>query len=211
MKPNSYCTIGIDFQFYLHIKCGETATEAKLSDQRKNNHWVSSLHESKMFQKLFAVLSYLVISTTCTILHQQPIPLLLGLQNHDDPNYSFAYNVNDPHTGDVKSQHESRRGDVVLGQYSLVQPDGVQRTVDYRADVHRGFTATVNNEARPAIHQVAQTTETPEEPLRQSNLNVHIIHYYPSASYTTTSAPVRVAISRTSLHQTISNGHYPLA
>lgn len=29
--------------------------------------------------------------------------------------YDFGYAVNDPHTGDSKSQHESRRGDVVQG------------------------------------------------------------------------------------------------
>ncbi|CAG9784096.1 unnamed protein product [Diatraea saccharalis] len=160
-----------------------------------------------MFQKL-AVLSYLVISTTCTILHQHPIPLLFGLNYHDDPSYSFAYDVNDPHTGDIKSQHESRRGDIVLGQYSLVQPDGVQRTVDYRADMHRGFTATVNNDVRPVVHQLPQVTEVPEEIPRQSNINVHIVHPYPTASYTT-SSPASIAISRTNLHQTISNGLNP--
>lgn len=31
--------------------------------------------------------------------------------------YDFGYAVNDPHTGDSKSQQESRRGDVVQGRY----------------------------------------------------------------------------------------------
>ncbi|VVC93495.1 unnamed protein product, partial [Leptidea sinapis] len=35
------------------------------------------------------------------------------------PKYDFAYSVSDPHTGDHKSQHESRDGDVVHGSYSL--------------------------------------------------------------------------------------------
>lgn len=35
------------------------------------------------------------------------------------PKYAFKYGVNDYHTGDVKSQHETRDGDVVKGQYSL--------------------------------------------------------------------------------------------
>ncbi|KAJ8979014.1 hypothetical protein NQ317_012709 [Molorchus minor] len=39
-------------------------------------------------------------------------------------NYEFGYSVNDPHTGDSKSQHEVRSGDVVEGSYSLVEPDG---------------------------------------------------------------------------------------
>ncbi|KAF5297743.1 hypothetical protein FQR65_LT09917 [Abscondita terminalis] len=50
------------------------------------------------------------------------------------PKYSFNYGVTDLHTGDVKSQHESRVGGVVKGQYSLVEPDGSIRTVDYNAD-----------------------------------------------------------------------------
>lgn len=52
--------------------------------------------------------------------------------------YEFSYSVEDPQTGDHKSQHESREGDVVKGQYSLVQPDGAVRTVDYTADAHNG-------------------------------------------------------------------------
>ena len=55
------------------------------------------------------------------------------------PKYAFKYGVNDYHTGDVKSQHETRDGDVVKGQYSLVEPDGSIRTVDYTADKHNGF------------------------------------------------------------------------
>nr|XP_022912694.1 cuticle protein 18.6-like [Onthophagus taurus] len=60
--------------------------------------------------------------------------------------YDFEYGVNDPHTGDIKSQHESRRGDVVQGSYSVVDPDGTKRTVDYTADDHNGFNAVVRKE-----------------------------------------------------------------
>lgn len=71
------------------------------------------------------------------------------LQTHVEPfdphpQYSFAYAVNDHHTGDSKSQHESRNGDVVQGQYSLTDPDGSRRTVDYTADAHNGFNAVVH-------------------------------------------------------------------
>lgn len=34
----------------------------------------------------------------------------------DHPKYSFNYGVADHHTGDVKSQHETRDGDVVKGE-----------------------------------------------------------------------------------------------
>lgn len=67
------------------------------------------------------------------------------------PKYSFNYGIKDPHTGDVKSQSEVRDGDVVKGQYSLVEPDGSVRTVDYTADDHNGFNAVVHKTG-PAVH-----------------------------------------------------------
>ncbi|KAK7580748.1 hypothetical protein V9T40_001377 [Parthenolecanium corni] len=63
-----------------------------------------------------------------------------------NPSYSYAYDVQDHVTGDSKSQHESRQGDVVQGSYSLVEPDGSKRTVDYTADPHNGFNAVVHKE-----------------------------------------------------------------
>lgn len=62
------------------------------------------------------------------------------------PAYSYAYDVHDHLTGDSKSQHESRHGDVVHGSYSLIDPDGTKRTVDYTADPHNGFNAVVTKE-----------------------------------------------------------------
>ncbi|RVE48698.1 hypothetical protein evm_006664 [Chilo suppressalis] len=59
---------------------------------------------------------------------------------------SFSYGVSDPHTGDVKSQHETRVGDSVVGQYSLLDSDGTKRTVDYAADAHSGFNAIVRKD-----------------------------------------------------------------
>ncbi|XP_037945225.1 cuticle protein 7-like, partial [Teleopsis dalmanni] len=57
------------------------------------------------------------------------------------------------HTGDVKSQHETRDGDSVKGQYSLVEPDGSIRTVDYTADKHNGFNAVVHKTAPVHEHE----------------------------------------------------------
>jgi hypothetical protein len=59
--------------------------------------------------------------------------------------------VNDAHTGDIKSQWEERDGDVVKGEYSLVEPDGTVRTVSYTADAHNGFNAVVHRSG-PAVH-----------------------------------------------------------
>ncbi|XP_046744524.1 cuticle protein 19-like [Diprion similis] len=59
------------------------------------------------------------------------------------PKYAYSYGVNDPHTGDVKSQEEVRDGDVVKGSYRLNEPDGTVRIVEYTADDHNGFNAVV--------------------------------------------------------------------
>ncbi|RZC35012.1 Chitin bind 4 domain containing protein [Asbolus verrucosus] len=67
------------------------------------------------------------------------------------PKYEFNYGVQDAHTGDHKSQHEVRDGDVVKGSYSLVEPDGTIRTVHYTADDHNGFNAVVSK-SRHAVH-----------------------------------------------------------
>ncbi|XP_026739694.1 signaling mucin HKR1-like isoform X2 [Trichoplusia ni] len=68
------------------------------------------------------------------------------LENYDaHPRYAFEYSVNDPHTGDIKQQKEERDGEVVKGQYSLVEPDGSVRTVNYVADWETGFHADVRN------------------------------------------------------------------
>ncbi|CAH0749548.1 unnamed protein product [Diatraea saccharalis] len=54
------------------------------------------------------------------------------------PKYQYEYNVEDPHTGDNKYQHEFRDGDVVKGVYSLHEADGSIRTVEYTSDKHNG-------------------------------------------------------------------------
>nr|XP_022903302.1 adult-specific cuticular protein ACP-20-like [Onthophagus taurus] len=59
------------------------------------------------------------------------------------PKYNFNYGVNDHHSGDVKSQHEERDGDVVKGYYSVHEPDGTVRHVQYSADDKNGFNAVV--------------------------------------------------------------------
>ncbi|KAE8573389.1 cuticle protein 18.6-like [Halyomorpha halys] len=67
------------------------------------------------------------------------------------PSYSFSYSVNDAITGDSKGQTETRDGDVVQGSYSVAEPDGSVRTVDYTADPINGFNANVHKDA-PAAH-----------------------------------------------------------
>jgi len=66
------------------------------------------------------------------------------------PQYQFGYSVSDQLTGDQHSHHESRDGDVVQGEYSLVEPDGAIRTVRYTSDPVNGFNAVVDRQ-RPAV------------------------------------------------------------
>lgn len=54
------------------------------------------------------------------------------------PRYQFRYSVSDDETKDQKSHQESRDGDNVEGEYSLVQPDGKTRIVTYTADKENG-------------------------------------------------------------------------
>ncbi|XP_066246678.1 uncharacterized protein [Euwallacea similis] len=88
--------------------------------------------------------------------------------NHIDyyafPKYSFKYGVNDYHTGDIKSQHEIRDGDVVKGEYSMVEADGSIRTVQYTADKENGFTAVVHRSppAKKNQHYQAHSAELEE-------------------------------------------------
>ncbi|XP_011195397.2 larval cuticle protein A2B-like [Zeugodacus cucurbitae] len=69
------------------------------------------------------------------------------------PQYKYSYGVDDKLTGDSKSQVEERDGDVVRGEYSLIDADGYKRTVQYSADPINGFNAVVNRE--PLVKAVA--------------------------------------------------------
>jgi len=78
------------------------------------------------------------------------------------PQYNYGYSVADGLTGDSKTATETRDGDVVKGQYSLVEPDGAVRTVTYTADPVNGFNAVVDRSAPtvvkaavPAVAKVA--------------------------------------------------------
>ncbi|XP_049801292.1 cuticle protein 21-like [Schistocerca nitens] len=86
-------------------------------------------------------------------------PAVAAAEYDPHPQYSYAYSVSDAVTGDSKNQQESRDGDVVQGSYSLVEPDGSVRVVDYTADPVNGFNAVVHKEAgahpAPVVAKVA--------------------------------------------------------
>ncbi|KAL3279967.1 hypothetical protein HHI36_017472 [Cryptolaemus montrouzieri] len=92
-----------------------------------------------------------------------PIAVARAEPYDPNPQYKFGYDVQDGLTGDSKNQFEQRNGDLVQGSYSLTDPDGSRRTVDYTADPINGFNAIVRKEplvskalvAAPAIAKVA--------------------------------------------------------
>jgi hypothetical protein len=91
------------------------------------------------------------------------------------PQYNYGYSVSDSLTGDSKTATESRDGDLVQGQYSLVEPDGAVRTVTYTADAVNGFNAVVERSAptvqkavvaAPAAVRVAQPIQYAQQAVR---------------------------------------------
>lgn len=98
----------------------------------------------------FLKFSDLVTFTLQILLVICAVPAVLSIIVKDPPatglEYKYSYNIDDPSTGDSKSQHEVRHGDVVSGSYSVVDPDGTKRTVDYTADPKKGFNAVVRTE-----------------------------------------------------------------
>lgn len=90
------------------------------------------------------------------VVHAAPVVAAANAEFDDAyPQYQFAYNVQDSLTGDSKTQEESRDGDVVKGSYSLIEPDGSRRTVNYYADPINGFNAVVQKDVPVAAPIVA--------------------------------------------------------
>jgi len=81
--------------------------------------------------------------------HHAHAPVHHDIDYYAHPKYSYNYGVADGHTGDHKTQHESRDGDVVKGSYSVAEPDGTLRIVEYTADDHNGFNAVVKKIGHP--------------------------------------------------------------
>ncbi|CAH4027660.1 larval cuticle protein A2B-like isoform X1 [Pieris brassicae] len=80
------------------------------------------------------------------------------------PQYSFGYDVQDALTGDYKGHQEHRNGDLVTGSYSVVDPDGTRRIVDYAADSLNGFNAVVRREPLVAAKFIAPAPVAPVAP-----------------------------------------------
>ncbi|CAG9763772.1 unnamed protein product [Ceutorhynchus assimilis] len=118
--------------------------------------------------KFYLVVAFSVLITVKASPILQPIsapiavahaPVVRAEPYNAHPQYKFEYGVSDPHTGDQKSQEEVRDGDVVRGSYSLVEPDGSKRRVDYVADPINGFNAVVKKE--PLHHVTPLVSHAP--------------------------------------------------
>lgn len=87
-------------------------------------------------------------------------PVVAARAEFDDayPQYQYGYSVQDALTGDSKTQEETRDGDVVKGSYSLIEPDGSRRIVNYYADPINGFNAVVQRDVPVVAPVVAAKT-----------------------------------------------------
>lgn len=102
-----------------------------------------------------------------------------------NPQYNYGYSVSDSLTGDSKTAHETRDGDVVKGQYSLVEPDGAVRTVTYTADPINGFNAVVERTAGAPV--VAKAIAAPVA--HYAAPIAHAPVYAPQPAFRTVAAP----------------------
>ncbi|XP_030373847.1 larval cuticle protein A2B-like [Scaptodrosophila lebanonensis] len=98
-----------------------------------------------------------------TVLKTVAQPVLAKRDDDYDPHpqYKFGYDVQDAISGDSKSQVEERDGDVVRGEYSLIEPDGYKRIVQYTSDPHNGFNAVVNR-VPVDVKTVVKTVAAPQ-------------------------------------------------
>ncbi|KAM7363861.1 uncharacterized protein ACRADG_000606 [Cochliomyia hominivorax] len=131
-----------------------------------------------------------VVKTVAPVAHYAAQPVLTKSDDEYDPHpqYKYGYNVQDNLSGDSKSQVEERDGDVVRGEYSLIDADGFKRTVQYTADPVNGFNAVVNREplakavvAAPVAHYAAPAVVKTVAP---------VAHYAAPAAVVKTVAPV---------------------
>lgn len=98
---------------------------------------------------------------------------------HHHRSYHFQYAVHDPHTGDVHSQNEVNDGHgTVKGTYSLVEPDGSTRVVEYTADDEHGFNAEVKKIEPLHHHKPAAYKPAPVHQAADDDDELH--HYLPA-------------------------------
>jgi len=125
----------------------------------------------------------------------QPVVAKAVAAERFDPNpqYNYGYSVSDSLTGDSKTATETRNGDVVQGQYSLVEPDGSIRTVTYTADPVNGFNAVVDRQpgSAPVVAKAVAAPVAYAQPVVAKAVAAPVAYAQPVARYA--AAPVAYA------------------
>lgn len=131
-----------------------------LEDQRRHQEQTIRHQENERRNQIQATGHFIIAAHPQLFpTHVQYVSIPSSRRNfefRDDSNYNFNYAVSDLTTGDIKSQQEVRHGDQVQGQYTMMDSDGYQRIVDYRADDKNGFDAEVRREPAAVDHVVPQ-------------------------------------------------------
>nr|CAD7456278.1 unnamed protein product [Timema tahoe] len=91
--------------------------------------------------------------------------------------YEYRYAVDDPQSGVVNDRWEHRLGEYVKGAYSLLEPDGKVRTVDYEVDGAKGFHAVIRTN-NPAI-RLLSTSQLLQSTMRHGNPPVNTLTNFP--------------------------------
>lgn len=112
-------------------------------------------------------------------------------EDNKEAEYEFSYSVNDEKTGDIKNAKETRKGDLVEGSYDLIDADGFKRTVEYKSEGKKGFTAVVKREPTETKAEAPKQTKAAEEedsshyilqhqPILLQHHQIPLVHYAPS-------------------------------
>ncbi|XP_069705124.1 uncharacterized protein [Periplaneta americana] len=99
---------------------------------------------------IIGVAVLLVVATTRATpkLHPSyPYTPTAGTPDHyNEVQYDYRYAVDDPKSGVINDRWEQRYGEYVKGAYSVLDPDGRVRTVDYEVDGPKGFHAVIRTQ-----------------------------------------------------------------
>lgn len=108
-------------------------THTKPNHERSYRKYTNSITEraiSCFF--LFQAAAFLVLTVVATT-YVQGEKLEEYIDYQAPPKYHYDYAVHDLKTHDIKSQWETRDHDDTKGVYTLLQPDGKKRIVEYEA------------------------------------------------------------------------------
>ncbi|XP_065157779.1 larval cuticle protein A3A-like [Atheta coriaria] len=141
-----------------------------------------------------------IAKVAAPVAYAAPVAKAVVAEAYDPhPQYNYGYGVDDHLTGDSKSQHEQRDGDVVQGSYSLTDSDGFRRTVDYTADPIHGFNAVVRREPL-AVKAVAPVVAKVAAPVAYAAPVAKVAAYAAPVAHAAYAAPVAHAYAAPVAH-----------